>query len=148
MIEKPIKTPKQLSDIVENKEDNIGTAASSSSNNTFVFNTNADMVGVVDSAADTAPEVDALPLSIEIAPADVASVDMSRFLQYLPTYSANDKPPLKLPDGFSFSITPLLSGKYGTIVTSPSGEQSVTVNLEIPDVNGIISYEVRLVKND
>lgn len=144
MIEKPSKAVKQSSPVVENKESNLGNPASVTNSSVFVLNQTIGLQPEQDSENVS----DEIPVDIEISPADIASIDMSRFLQYMPTYTAEDIPKIKLPDGFTFSFSPVSGGKYGSITTSPSGQQSVTVNVEIPDVNGIINYEVRLVKND
>lgn len=95
-------------------------------------------------------EDDSPNVEIEISPADVASVDPLKFLKYQPFLTARDIPPLNLPKDFTFSLSDYDSGsnKYGKIVTSSTGDQSINVNVQIEPSDGIIDYEVRLIKND
>lgn len=98
-----------------------------------------------DSPDDEDPNVD-----VEISPADVASVDQARFLKFAPSLSAQDIPKITLPSNFTFSISDYdsSSNKYGRIVTSPNGNQTIDLDVEVGPYDGIIEYEVRLIKND
>lgn len=89
-------------------------------------------------------------VEVEISPADVASVDPASFAKFAPVLSAQDIPKITLPDDFTFSISDYnsSSSKYGRIITSPNGNQTVDLDVEVGAYDGIIEYEVRLIKND
>ena len=48
-----------------------------------------------------------------------------------------------LPDGFAFTVV----NSTPSIVTASDGGQTANVDVQIPEVDGIIDYEVRLILN-
>lgn len=146
MTNKPIKPLQQSTPEVQNKQPNIKDLSTYFINSTTIINPN----NIVEEEVYLKDSGDVAAIAVTLAPADYVTVDPSRFYTFQETASAVDVPKITLPQGFTVSLDPSTEspGKYGTIVTASDGTQTVTATVQIPDVDGIINYEVRLIKND
>lgn len=68
------------------------------------------------------------------------------FIDSVINKSADFMQTIQLPDGFEFTLSPG-SGPYGEIITDSAGNQTVKIDVQIPEIDGIIDYEVRLIYN-
>lgn len=144
----PIKPLQQNTPEVQNKQPNLKDPS------TYLIDASTTIVNPVPQQSEEEDfsqdvgDVAAIPLSL--APADFVVVDPSRFYNFQQTAQAEDAPKISLPQAFNVTIADATGSpaKYGTIVTSNDGTQTITATVQIPDVDGIINYEVRLIKND
>lgn len=148
---RPINPSDQITPSIDQSKNNAGNNGTATNNiiiNQQIINNNSDntqqMIDAIESALDSFEYL--VPVDIEISPADIATIDPKLFLTQNPIVEAGTVD-FSLPSNFSVTFSPETSGSYGTIIMDALGTQTVTVNANIGDFNGIIDYEVRVIKN-
>lgn len=153
MTSKPVKPSQQTTPPSQTNKQNIGNFGGDDRSNNIVINQGLDasalqqiLEELKSAQSDPASEVSPV-FELDISPADLASVPNGAFLSVSAPIVAGSVD-FRLPSNFTYTLSPVSGGQYGTVVTDSAGNQSITVNVDIETLDGIIDYEVRLIKND
>lgn len=152
MTQKPVNPPKQTTPPNQSNKNNIGNFGGSSSTSISIDQSSSGDGSLLKQLLNQLAKLKKnqesnVPISVEISPADTASIPSGSFLSIEGPIIAGSVN-FQLPSNFTYTLSPESSGKYGSVITSDTGQQSVTVNVTLEPLNGIIDYEVRLIKND
>lgn len=151
MTTKPIKPAQQTTPAPQGDRKKIGNFGGSSSTNINIQNNSQEQSllsqTLEDSSLTETDESEEIPVNSEISPADVATVDKTSFLKVSEPLLAQAVD-WTLPSTFGVTLSPEVGGNYGVVFTDLTGQQTVSVNATIELMDGIIDYEVRLIKND